>query len=159
MLILLLAFVFASAHPFHVSVMEIKYKEDQKSLQISTRIFLDDLEIALRTLTGDAYLDIMDEAKWEETNAKIGSYLLDNIAIESDKNVLKLKYLGSEIEKEVMWSYIEIERVRKIDYVKIRNKILIETYADQENLVHFYAFDDVQSARLFKGNEVGFFDW
>ena len=58
-------------HPFHVSVSDIKYKEDQKAIQISTRIFLDDLELALRAFTGNEKLDIMDEKSWNLANGII----------------------------------------------------------------------------------------
>ena len=53
------------AHPFHVSVSDIKYKEEQKAIQISTRIFLDDLEVALQAFTGNEALDIVDKSNWE----------------------------------------------------------------------------------------------
>ena len=38
---------FSYLHPFHVSVCDVDFKEESKSIQVSQRIFLDDLEKAL----------------------------------------------------------------------------------------------------------------
>ncbi|MEQ6168258.1 DUF6702 family protein [Ekhidna sp. MALMAid0563] len=147
-------------HPFHVSVSDIKYKEDQKAIQISTRIFLDDLELALRAFTGNEKLDIMDEKSWNFINENLEKYLLDRMMLWDDKGrEYELNYIGAEIEEDVMWCYIEIEKVKKLKQVKVWNSILHEVWGDQENLVHFRAFGDVQSARLYKGEDTEVFEW
>lgn len=147
-------------HPFHVSVSDIKYKEDQKALQISTRIFLDDLELALQTYTGNEKLDITDKANWEFVKENLKSYILEHVQMWDEKDrAYELNYIGAEIEEDVMWCYIEIEKVKKLESVKVRNSILHEIWGDQENLVHFRAFDKVKSERLMKGEEVKVFAW
>ena len=147
-------------HPFHVSVTEIKYKEDQKTIQISARIFLDDLELGLREYVGNDKLDIMAESSWDFIEENLGKYLIRRIRLWDEKGKpYELNYLGAEIEEDVMWCYIEIEKVKKLRQVKISNSILHEVWADQENLVHFRAFDKVKSARLFKGEEAKVFKW
>ncbi|WP_425389789.1 DUF6702 family protein [Ekhidna sp.] len=147
-------------HPFHVSVSDIKYKEDKKAIQISTRIFLDDLELALRAFTGNEKLDIMDEGSWDFINTNLEKYLLDRMKLWDEKGrEYELNYIGAEIEEDVMWCYIEIEKVKKLKQVKVWNAILHEVWSDQENLVHFRAFDDVQSARLFAGEDTEVFEW
>lgn len=147
-------------HPFHVSVSDIKYKEDQKAIQISTRIFLDDLELALQTYTGNDKLDITDKANWELVKTSLKDYVLQNLQLwdEKDKEY-QLNYIGAEIEEDVMWCYVEIEKVKKISQVKVRNSILHEIWGDQENLVHFRAFEKVRSARLYRGEESAVFSW
>lgn len=147
-------------HPFHVSVSDIKYKEDQKAIQISTRIFLDDLELALQTYTGNDKLDITDKANWELVKTSLKEYVLQNLQLwdEKDKEY-QLNYIGAEIEEDVMWCYVEIEKVKKISQVKVRNSILHEVWGDQENLVHFRAFEKVRSARLYRGEESAVFSW
>ena len=147
-------------HPFHVSVSDIKYKEDQKAIQISTRIFLDDLELALQTYTGNDKLDITDKANWELVKTSLKEYVLQNLQLwdEKDKEY-QLNYIGAEIEEDVMWCYVEIEKVKKISQVKVRNSILHEVWGDQENLVHFRAFEKVKSARLYRGEESAVFSW
>lgn len=129
-------------------------------IQISTRIFLDDLELALRSYTGNEKLDITDKASWNFVNESLKKYMLERIKLWDEKDrVYELNYIGAEIEKDVMWCYIEIEKVKKLERVKVWNSILHEVWGDQENLVHFRAFEKVQSTRLFKEEDTEVFEW
>ena len=160
MITLALIFFQSLLHPFHVSVSDIKYKEDKKAIQISTRIFLDDLELALREYTGNPTLDITDKANWDFVRENLKKYVLERVKLWDEKDrEYELNYIGAEIEDDVMWCYIEIEKVKKLERVKVWNTILHEVWVDQENLIHFRAFDDVKSARLYKGNAEGVFEW
>lgn len=147
-------------HPFHVSVSDIKYKEDKKAIQISMRIFLDDLELALQEFSGDDKLDITDQAYWGAVKDNLRPYVLERFKAWNEKDkAYEISYVGAEKEDDVMWCYIEIEKVKKLKKVTIQNTILHEVWADQENLVHFRAFGDVKSARLFKGDDTYVFEW
>ena len=147
-------------HSFHVSVSDIKFKEEQKSIQISTRIFLDDLELALRNFSGQQSLDILEKSEWESVQNMLGEYLLTKVTLEDEKGrIYELNYLGAEIEDDVMWCYLEVEKVKKVKSITVTNTVLHEVWEDQENLVHFRAFGDVKSARLYVGEETKLFDW
>ena len=143
-----------------MSVAEIKYKEEQKAIQISARFFLDDIELALRAYTGDENLDIGDEANWPLVNMKLGEYLNEKISLKSGKNKdYALNYVGSEIEKYAVWCYLEVDNVKRFDKLIVKNTALQEVLSDQENLVHVRAFNKVKSARLFKGDASKVFSW
>ena len=146
-------------HPFHVSVTEIKYKEEKKAIQISTRIFLDDLEVALRASTEYETLDITSEEDWDFVNTHLEKYILANLILSDEKGRMETNYVGAEIENDVMWIYVEVEKVKKLKAIRVVNKLLTEVYNDQENIVHFRAFGKVKSARLYKGEEAETFDW
>lgn len=147
-------------HPFHVSVSDIKYKEDKKAIQISTRIFLDDLELALRAYTGNETLDIIKKENWEFVNENLKQYMLEHITLWDEKDrEYELNYIGAEVEEDVMWCYIEIEKVKKLERVRVKNTLLHEVWGDQENLIHFRAFEKVRSARLFKDEDTEVFSW
>ena len=147
-------------HPFHVSVTDIKYKADEKVIQISTSIFLDDLELGLRAYAGIETLDILDKSNWEYVNVTLEKYIMKRVTLSDEKGrSYDIKYIGAEIEDDVMWCYLEVERVKKIRSVIVTNKILHEIWADQENLVHFRAFDTVKSNRHIKGEETKKFSW
>ena len=102
-------------HPFHVSVVDIKYKEDQKALQISIRIFLDDLEKTLGAYSGNSGLDITDEGSWEFVDEQLKKYLFEHLKLSDHKGAtLKMNHVGAEIEKDAMWCYLEIEKVKRL---------------------------------------------
>lgn len=147
-------------HPFHVSVTDIKFKEELKSIQISTSIFLDDLELGLKAYTGNQTLDIVDEASWDFVQTSLKPYVLSKFLIRDEKGrKYDLNYIGAEIEDDVMWCYLEIEKVKKLKSVTVTNEILHEVWNDQENLIHFSAFGDTKSARLFKEEKSFDFSW
>lgn len=146
-------------HPFHVSVSEIKYKEDKRALQISIRIFLDDLEIALRQYTANETLDIMQKESWSYVDQHVNKYVHEKFQLLNDKGPMTMSYVGAEIEDDVMWIYVEVEKVKKLKTIIVQNSLLTETYDDQENLIHFRAFNKVKSARMYKGAEQKVFDW
>ena len=124
------------------------------------RIFLDDLEMALQAFSGKEKMDITDESQWAFINENLGKYLLENVKLWDEKNKeYQLIYVGAEMEDDVMWCYLEVERVKSLDKVKFQNKVLLEVWGDQENLVHFRAFDDVKSARLSRGEGSVVFEW
>ncbi len=159
MIFALLTFIQLYTHPFHVSVTEVKYKEESKSLQISSRIFLDDLEVALRVTSGYEKLDITSEKDWAIVDANLKEYVLANLKLHGGKGPLEVSYLGAEIEKDVMWVYLEIEKVKKIKSIKVVNRLLTDIYNDQENIVHFRAYGKVKSARFYEGNVDELFEW
>jgi hypothetical protein len=66
-----------------------------------------------------------------------------------------LVYLGEEIEADVMWCYIEIPKVKKLERIEVENLLLLETFDDQMNLVHVKAFGATQSLKLYQFNEWG----
>ncbi len=144
-------------HPFHVSVTEVKYKEEKKVLQISTRIFLDDLEVAISNYSKIRNLDIKEN--WNVVNNYLGSYLLENLKLYDQKGSMEMRYVGAEIEKDVVWCYAEVEKVKKLKKIIIRNTLLTETFQNQENIVHFRAYDKVKSARLYLDANKEVFDW
>jgi len=146
-------------HPFHVSVSEVKYKEEEKAIQISVRIFLDDLEVAIQEYSGNKTMDITLKENWEFINENLSKYIPEKFKVYDEKGEFDVNYLGAEIEGEVMWAYMEIEKVKKLRTITIWNSLLHETFDDQENLIHFRAFDKVKSARLFKGKDQRVFVW
>jgi hypothetical protein len=52
-----------SMHPLHISVTDIEYDEKAKSLEIMSRIFMDDLELTMRNRLNQPDLDIMAQGK------------------------------------------------------------------------------------------------
>lgn len=139
-------------HPFHVSVTDIKFKEEKKSLQVSTRIFMDDLEEALKMEYQLEKYDILEKKDDPETKNWIKNYLLKNFKLSSDSKPLDLRFIGFEFESDVVWCYLEVEKIRKIKNLTVENSLLTSTYSDQENLVHLRAYDQVLSRRMNKKN-------
>ncbi len=134
-------------HAFHISVTEILYKPEDKVVQVSVRLFLDDLELALRAETGNQALDIADKSNYDYLSEAVGKYVKKRLRV-SSKKPIPLTYLGFEYEEDVLWCYLESEKVKKFEAIKVENELLTEAFSDQENLVHFRRGGKVKSVRL-----------
>lgn len=134
-------------HPFHVSVCDIEYKREAKAIQISQRIFLDDLETALNN-GFEAGLIIDDEAMKDQRDSLIELYLANKLEVLVDGKTKPANYLGSEFEEDGIWCYIEIEGVRKVKEIKVISTILFEVFDDQANIIHFKQNDFERSVKL-----------
>ena len=142
---LLLVFIF---HPVHVSVTEIQYSEKNKSLQITSRIFIDDLELAIQKQVKQESLDILAPKNGQTTDQLVSAYLRDHFKIKTDGKAAKINYLAHEIEDLAIICYLEIENVKKLKSIEVTDDMIQEVHADQSNLVHITYKGPVKSFRL-----------
>ncbi len=138
-LLICTAFFFISfTHPFYVSICQIDLNRKTEALEITFKIFADDLEKGLETQgTGKLYLGTERESK--EANKYIFKYLENNFKIKIDEKSRDLHFIGKEVEKDVVWCYVEVKEIRKIGKVTITNSILTEQFENQSNIVHIKA--------------------
>ncbi len=134
-------------HPMHVSVTEINMNDADKRLEITMRVFIDDLELTLRHHFRQPELDVLDP-KGQTLDALMAGYLKDRFKIALDGKPQMVKYLGSERDHEAFIFYIEVEKIKKWQTIQVLNSIITETYDDQSNLVHVMVGETVRSLRL-----------
>jgi hypothetical protein len=124
-------------HPFHVSTCDVIYKEKEKSLQISYHIFLDDLEVALKSQSAEKlYLATPKESRSAES--VIVQYLKGKFKVSVNNKPQQLVFVGKEYasDKLAVWCYFEITELSEISEISIENTVLLETFSDQKNIVH-----------------------
>ncbi len=137
-------------HPIHLSVSEINYSEKDKALQITSRIFLDDLELSIRNQRKQPNLDLLEPGIGITTEQLIREYVLKNFSVKLDGKTQKLNFLGFEREDPAVICYIEIENVKKFKTIEIKNEVIMETHDDQSNLIHVTYKGPVKSLRLLR---------
>lgn len=138
----------AVVHPLHVSVCEIEYNADSKSLEIIQRIFLDDLETQIRADRLQPELDITLPGDGLSTDQLVESYLLRRLQFVVNGKEAVYSYLGHEIEGDVILCYIEIEKVKKLKSLRVQSSILADTFEDQVNIVHVEVDRKLKSMKL-----------
>jgi hypothetical protein len=154
MISVLFTFLF-SFHPIHLSITEIEHNEKSKALQVTMRIFIDDLELSIRKRVNEEELDILEPGKGRTTDELVKAYLADMVKVKVDKKAMKGNYLGHEIEGPAMICYVEIENVKKFTTIEVTNKVILETHDDQSNLVNVNYHDKVKSMRLTNDEPTG----
>lgn len=133
---LILAFLFVfTFHDFHTSLTEINYNSQTKSLELSVRVFSDDLEIALTNYNKGKTVKIEDPAA--KIDPLIEQYFRHNLAIISTlKEVKFAKFYGKEQEADATWLYFEVFDCENIKDFTLYNAIMQELFKDQTNLVN-----------------------
>lgn len=139
-------------HPVHISVTEINYNEKSKSFQMTTRIFIDELELGVRAQRKDPDMDLLEPKNGVTTKQLIQNYLDAHIKIKIDGKPVKTNFLGFEKEDVSIVSYIEIENIKKLKTLEVFNDLITEIHDDQSNLVHITYKSPVKSARLTRDN-------
>ena len=147
-MILLWLLAFSSLHPIHISVTEIEHNANNRSLEITSRIFIDDLEISVRSRTGKETLDLLNPGSGFTTDQLVKEYLGEHLRIKVDGKPARLNYLAHEIDDAALVCYLEIEGVKRLKNVDVMNSVIQETHYDQSNLVHVTYLGTIKSLRL-----------
>lgn len=146
-------------HPFHISVCDIEHNPATKSLEISQRIFMDDLEIGLKNFHKIEYVDAFKPKDPAELDSLINGYLQAKLEFVINGEKTPFTFIGSEMEGDARWCYLEAKNVASIKSVQITNKVLIQSFEDQENIVHFKANGKLKSYRLNKEEKQTTLSW
>lgn len=151
----LLYSLFLFLHPIHISVTEINFSEKDKALQITSRIFIDDLELSVRAQRHEPELDLIEPKNGLTTEGMVKEYVMKHIIVKLDGKIQKMNFLGMEREDPALICYIEIENVKKFKTIEVRNDIIMETHDDQSSIVHVTYKGPIKSMRLTRDNPVG----
>lgn len=134
-LILVLFALSVKAHDFHVTITRIDHNPETGSLEVTIRMFTDDLEKALEK-DGAPRLQIGAENEHSETDVFLKKYLIDRFNVRVDDQPQSATFLGKEVEDEITWCYVEIENVGDFSEIEVTQKVLAEVFEDQSNIVH-----------------------
>lgn len=153
-LVILPLMSFKAVHKYYVSLTEIEYIKKERSVQIITRIFIDDFEAVLRNRY-DENITLAAKNESNEIDYYIEKYLKDKIKININNRQMDMNFLGKQYEDDMVLCYLEIQNVDKISSIKVENKFLYELFPDQKNMVRFKIYDINKSILLIKGNDKG----
>lgn len=136
--LLVILFFFLSAftlHKFYVGVFQIDYFKEKKAVQITARLFIDDLEKALyKKHNKHIYITTKDEIA--EANTLIANYLSEKLKIKINNKSQTLQFLTKEQEDNIVICYLKIPFKDNIKDLEITNTVLSDIFKEQQNLVH-----------------------
>ena len=122
-------------HKYYVSTGLYEYRNDLESLQITIRVFEDDFTNIIKSKY-QIDLGLIDINSKISKN-KIYEYLNKNLDIEINKKKIDFIYLGIEKKNEMFILYAEIEDLKSLNSIQIKNTILFDSFEDQKNIIHF----------------------
>lgn len=126
-----------SSHPFYFSLSTIKINASQKRIEISCKLFTDDLENALNQLNKNKIM-LSASTKDSKVNAVLYDYLSERFKIWINGKPITLNFVGFEVENEVTWCYLEADvNLNTENKMNLINTLLYDFLPDQTNLVQF----------------------
>ncbi len=135
-------------HPIHITVTDIAYNEEEASLQVIVKVFVDDLENEIRQKLNEPYLDITLPTDGRTTDELTKAYLLENFKLEVNGKPVEWNYLGHKLSAESIHFYLEVQKVKKLKEIAVENTILLNFYEDQVNMVHVKVDGKLRSMKI-----------
>ena len=141
-------------HKYYVSVTQVEYIEEENSLQIISRIFVDDFEKLIRERY-DESITLAEADEPEIVESYIERYIKEKFVIQIDGKSVSMNYLGKEYDNDIVYLYIEVTDLKEINTMEIRNEILFEIYEEQQNIIRTKIKGKHKSFILIKENAKG----
>ena len=145
---------FSAIHKYYVSITQIEYVKDKQSVQIISRIFMDDFEQLLRQRY-DEKLTLNNDEDEAVIDTYIKKYLLTKIKIFINGKEVIPTFIGKKYEDDIMHCYLEVENVASISSFEIQNEVLFDMFEDQKNIVRTHINDKNKTFVLNAQNDKG----
>lgn len=144
----------ATLHKYYLSVTDIAYDQDEKSVQMITRLFYDDLEAVLQERY-DETIVVDATANQEKLDVYLNKYLQKKLVITINGEEREFQFLGKEYEDDYVVCYMEITDVESVSAFVVDNQLLMDLFPDQKNMVHTTIGNNKKSFLLTMGNAKG----
>jgi len=134
-------------HPLYITVTEINHNGKDKILEISCKMFTNDLEAVLEK-AAHVKVDLSD-AKNKATNDKlIADYVEKHLQLKVDGRPVSMHFIGSEKEEDGTWSYFQVDGIQSVKKLDVNNNLLYDGFNQEINIMHASAGGVKKSTRL-----------
>ncbi len=143
-----------TAHKFYVSITKIEFSQEEQSLQIITKLFIDDIEDVLQERYSPS-ISLDSEKETPKDANFLKEYILQKLKINVNGSPVKLNYIGHEYDNDVVKSYIEVENISELTTIEVENKMLMDLFEKQQNIIHIKRYNKRKSLVLDIDNPKG----
>ncbi len=134
--VLILSISSFAAHKFYVALFQVNYVSEKKMIQITARIFVDDLNNALEK-KHNKKVQLGSEFETADDVLLLKKYLNEKCIVKVDGQTKPINFLSKEMEGDVLICYLSIKEIKKIKALDIYNAVLTQNNAEQQNIMHF----------------------
>jgi len=134
-------------HPFYIAVTEINLNTSDKTLEVSCKMFADDLEQIIEK-RNHAELDISSGKDKAKFDSYIPAYIKSHLGLAIDGKTGSLSYIGFEKEKESAYCYFQVENISSLNKLDVNDSILQDFTSEQINIIHVTVNGRRQSTKL-----------
>lgn len=137
----------AGVHKFYVAIFTMDYVPAKKQIQMTSRVFIDDLDKAFEIKYGRKFY-IATAREIPETNEFLAKYFAEKVLVKVNGTRAKIKFLGRETEDDVLVCYYTLPVKGAVKTLEMTNTTLFEISAEQQNMVHTEVNSNKQSLLL-----------
>ncbi|SHG74849.1 hypothetical protein SAMN05444372_109125 [Flavobacterium micromati] len=123
-------------HKFYVSLYQVDFAPEKKMLQITSRIFIDDLNNAIEKKFNKK-IQLGSENETDSDLLLFKKYFNEKFTIKVNGQVKDVQFLSKEMEGDVLICYFKIKDIHKIKSLEVYNAVIIEGNSEQQNIMHF----------------------
>ena len=139
----------ANAHVYHTSLTRIDYNSKENSVEITIQTFTHDLEAAIEKRIGKR----INLEKSSDAKQVLLDYLNERLVIKNKSGEQKkLQMVGIEIQADAIFVYAETQMPEGLEAATLENRVLLEQFGDQVNLVTV-RFNDAKQDLVFKAGD------
>lgn len=149
-------FAFTTAHKFYVSVTNVTYSEKDDAIQITTRIFIDDLEKTLKERY-DIQPKLATKEEMSSVDSYIDKYLKSKFLVFLNEEQKAFTFIGKKYDNDIIVCYLEVPKAnfKSLKTIAIINEVLTDVFEEQQNVVHFKLNNEKKSFVLSASNNKG----
>ena len=142
-----------SLHKIYISITEIKENKTNNTLEIGSRLFINDLNDALQQAYHKDF-ELGTNRELPETDAKLKNYFFNHFQVKINGIWVPTKFIGKDFDGyDVVYCYFEVENVAKINSISVKNTTIMEIYPEQENTIQLDINDTKNSMLLNKSKQ------
>ena len=141
-------------HKFYLSLTDIVYDQQEERLKITCDVFIDDFQNLLKIRYQKNFL-LVEGEEYNYTTKYIKKYLTDKFLIRLEGDQKQINYLGKDYRDNKLRFYMYVSNVQPFDQIQITNKILMDLFENQKNMIHIDNGSTTKSLLLEKGRSYG----
>ncbi|MEI6946096.1 DUF6702 family protein [Paraflavisolibacter sp. H34] len=132
-------------HPFYVGVIEINHNSREKALEITCKLFAEDIEAILEK-NSRAKVDLSTPGP--QTDRLVHDYISHHLLLAVDGKRASLAFVGFEKQGESVYCYLQAPAAAPPKKLSLTNTLLHDFTNKQVNIMHVTVFGKRQSLKL-----------
>lgn len=124
----------AIAHSVYASFTQIDWNAQDGSIELVIGLHSHELETKLSYIEGER-LSFLEDEDFSKLNKAAGQYVLENIALTLDGQLIDLNYLGSETDGQNVTLYLEADWPKAPRTMQFMNAMFLQDLPGQTNSV------------------------
>ena len=131
-------------HKFYISKTIIEFNPRSQQLEISVKMFTDDVEYMLGQVHGKP-VKLGTDNESADADALLEQYLKQHFLCAVDGVGMEWRWVGKEVESDLIYCYLELYRKPDFTTFTLTNDLLVAYFPNQQNIVDLSIMGNTQT--------------